>query len=223
MHGSIRFRSAAPDICAFVNASGTSVRCMRVLISLAILLTGIGLLVFGSGRVLDVFDGNGAGPIVIGVILTVLGTALVRSFSSGSREAPLANAERPRDHSLTAHHARLPHATQQTPALPSDARTRRPLVGIAILIAVALVGGLIGGLAGEFSDHPNVPLHVVDACASALADSEGSAAIVGEPNSYNAVGDSLSVVTFETSDGWTWRCTYEIETGDATASERQRL
>ena len=44
-------------------------------------------------------------------------------------------------------------------------------MGIAILIAVVLVGGIIGGLAGEFSDHPNVPRHVVDACASALADS----------------------------------------------------
>ena len=84
-------------------------------------------------------------------------------------------------------------------------------------------GGIIGGLAGEFSDHPNVPRHVVDACASALADSEGSAASIGEPTSYDAVGDFLSVMTFETSDGWTWRCTYEIETGDATSSERQRL
>ena len=117
MHGSIRPPSAAPDICASVRASGASVRCMRVLISLAILLTGIGLLVLGS------FDGNGAGLIVIGVILTVLGTALVRLFSSGSREAPLPNAERSDDQLLTEHHTRLPHSTQQTPVLPSDART----------------------------------------------------------------------------------------------------
>lgn len=105
---------------------------------------------------------------------------------------------------------------------PSDASPIASVLGVGIgkLIAIALMLAFTTGAFGLFQANlgndgaPNVPTHVLDACASAKANVDPQNLRTGTHVAYEQVG-SQERVTFETSGGTQWTCLYDPSTATA--------
>ncbi len=191
---------------------------MRGLIALVLLLGGIASLVFGVGRLVGAIEGAPLGALVVGAILTLIGTRMVRGISGDDSEAPVHAPSSLGDHSLT-----MP--TESEPVIPTASEpgtTRRPWIAVAIAVALAGLGAAVaaGMLAGSELEResPNVAQHIVDTCVEALRATDGPSASVGQVTSYVTAGAGLSILSFETSQGSTWECFYDVELGVATVT-----
>ena len=179
----------------------------------------------GVGQAFD--GGSGIGPIIIGVMLVLLGVVLVRKMSASSDESPIPAPGSLGDHSLTQHHTRDQGSTAQPshhpgPTPPSPARVSRIRLVEAIVGAIIAVGFGLGVVGVLTSEAPNVPQHVLQACDDSLHQAEGPAASFGKVTAYDAVGVSSQELHFETTQGWTWFCTYDSDAGVAVTSSVSR-
>ncbi len=204
----------------------TTVYLVRILISVAFLILGISLAVFGISEIAD--GSNGAGPLAIGIPFTLLAALAIRKMNSSSVDTTFTPPSSIGEHSLTEHHDRLAHlevghlttAPSSTP--PTPARPNRAFK-LAIFVGLLIAGaGVLLAVAVEESSRPNVPVHVLDACHDALSEAEGVSASYGEAVTYDPASATASAVGFETSQGWTWTCTFDNATGDASASTVNR-
>lgn len=194
---------------------------MRGLIALVLLLGGIAALVFGVGQLVGAIDGSPVVVLAVGVLFTLIGTRMVRGISGDESEAPIHSAASLGDHSLTST-TKQPPSVPSAPTPTSDRGTRRPWIAVVVALALAGLGAalaagmLVSSESGE--EGPNVAQHVYDACVDALRASDGPSASVGSVVSYETAGAGLSIVSFETSQGSTWVCFYDVELGIATVT-----
>jgi hypothetical protein len=202
---------------------------MRGFIVLILTLLGIGLTVLGLAQLTGGVDGTGVGPLIGGVVLLTIGIVAIRAMATASTDAPTPTRASLGDHSLVDHAADPTTAAPNTAPSPSTSNTSVASTraiggsrGILIFAALSVVGVAAGIFSVLSTEYPNVPAHIEAECVDALRQQEGPAASIGTAVTYESVGLTFQEITYETSQGWTWVCTYSTDTGLASTGEIDR-
>jgi len=188
---------------------------------LVFLLGGIGSLVFGVGQAVGAIEGEPLAPILVGIPAALIGVLIMRRMSGGAADAPFPSPESLGDHSLTGDSSTASPPPALQTDVPNDPTATAIRAGrrVAILAALAVlgIGAAVAFVAVAESESPNVAQHILEACADALRVAEGPSASFGQATGYESVGLSFEEIHFETSQGWTWTCTYDLTDGTALA------